>query len=178
MGVIGQMSSFRRVFPTARRNRMDLLRWLGRRPQLLTAVAAHEAALMTSARVEARLKALAEVKAAALINCEFCLDIGSAFSRAEGLTDSQLRSLPSFRESEEFSETEKIVLELAEAMTRTPTQVSENLRQALLARFSRAQVAELVAAIAWENHRGRLNQALGIRPAGFSEDAFCAVPEQ
>ena len=104
---------------------MDLLRWLGRRPQLLTAIAAHEVALVTSARVAARLKALAGIKAAALINCEFCLDIGSAFSRAEGLTDAQLRALPSFRESEEFSDTEKLVLELAEAMTRTPTHVSD-----------------------------------------------------
>jgi alkylhydroperoxidase family enzyme len=178
MGVVGQMGSARRVFPTARRNRMDLLRWLGRRPQLLTAVAVHEAALVTSARVDARLKALAGIKAAALVNCEFCLDIGSAFGRAEGLTESLLRSLPSFRESEEFSETEKLVLELAEAMTRTPTHVSEDLRQALLDQFSQAQLAELAAAIAWENHRGRLNQALGIRPAGFSEGAFCAVPEQ
>ena len=63
-------------------------------------------------------------------------------------------------------------------MTRTPTHVSEDLRQALLDQFSQAQLAELVAAIAWENHRGRLNQALGIRPAGFSEGAFSAVPEQ
>jgi hypothetical protein len=82
MGVVGQMGSFRRVFPTARRNHLDLLRWLGRRPQLLTAVAVHEVALVTSARVEARLKALAEIKAAALVNCEFCLDIGSAFRLA------------------------------------------------------------------------------------------------
>lgn len=40
------------------------------------------------------------------------------------------------------------------------------------------QLAELAAAIAWENHHGRLNQALGIRPAGFSDSAFCAVPEK
>lgn len=178
MGVAGQMGSSLRVFPTARRNRMDLLRWLGRRPQLLTAVAVHELALVTSARVDARLKALAGIKTAALINCEFCLDIGSAVSRAEGVTDSQLRALPSFRESGEFSETEKLVLELAEAMTRTPTHVSDDLRQALLDQFSQAQLAELAAAIAWENHRGRLNQALGIRPAGFTEGAFCAVPER
>jgi alkylhydroperoxidase family enzyme len=178
MGVIGQLDSFRRVFPTARRHRTDLLRWLGGRPQLLAAIAAHEIALVTSARVDARLKALAQLKTAALINCEFCLDIGSAFSRVEGLTDSQLRSLPSFRESKEFGDCEKLVLELAEAMTRTPGRVDENLRHALLDRFSRAQVAELAAVIAWENHRGRLNQALGIRAAGFSEGAYCAVPER
>ena len=94
------------------------------------------------------------------------------------MTESHLRSLLSFRGSEEFSETEKLVLELAEAMARTPTQVSEDLRRALLDRFSQAQLAELAAAIAWENHRWRLNQALGIRPTGFSEGALCAVPEQ
>ena len=63
-------------------------------------------------------------------------------------------------------------------MTRTPTHVSDDLRQALLHQFSQTQLAELAAAIAWENHHGRLNQALGIRPAGFSDSAFCAVPEK
>jgi alkylhydroperoxidase family enzyme len=48
----------------------------------------------------------------------------------------------------------------------------------LLGRFSRAQLAELVAAIAWENHRARVNQALGVRPSGFSDGEFCAVPER
>jgi AhpD family alkylhydroperoxidase len=178
MRMIAQLGAYGRVFGAARRNRLDLLRWLGRRPQLLMAVAGYEVALLTSARVDARLKALAELKAAALINCEFCLDIGSALSRAEGLTDRQLRALPSFRTSEEFNETEKLVLELAEAMTRSPTEIGEDLRDALLAKFSRVQLAELAAAVAWENHRGRLNQALGVQPAGFSEGAFCAVREQ
>ncbi len=178
MGVLAQISSFGRVFLTARRNRMDLLRWLGRRPQLLTSVAAYEVALATSARVDARLKALAEIKTAALINCEYCLDIGSALSRAEGLTDSQLRALPTFRDSGDFSAREQLVLEFAEAMTSTPTQVSDDLRRALLARWSMAQLTELAASIAWENHRARLNQALGIRPSGFSDGAFCAVPER
>lgn len=178
MGVLSQISSFGRVFLTARRNRMDLLRWLGRRPQLLAAVTTYELALGTSARVEARYKALAAIKAAALINCEYCLDIGSALSRADGLTDSQLRALPGFRESGEFSASERLVLEFAEAMTLTPTQVSDDLRRALLAEWSMAQLTELAASIAWENHRARLNQALGIRPAGFSDGSFCAVPER
>ena len=178
MSVISQMGSTRRVLSSARRNRMDLLRWMARRPQLLAAIAVHETALVTSARVDGRLKALAEIKAAALINCEFCLDIGSEFSRAEGLTESQLRALPTYRNSEEFTDTEKLVMELAEAMTRTPAYVGEDLRQSLLAQFTQAQLTELAATIAWENYRGRLNQSLGVRSAGFSDGAFCAIPER
>ena len=134
-------------------------------------------ALLSSARVPARLKALAELKAAALIHCEYCLDIGSAMARADGVTEAQLRALPDFGSSTEFDELDKLVLELAEAMTSTPALVPGHLRRRLLDRLSRAQLAELAAAIAWENHRGRLNQALGVRPSGFSDGEACAMPE-
>jgi alkylhydroperoxidase family enzyme len=69
------------------------------------------------------------------------------------------------------------VLELAEAMTRVPAVVSDGLRDRLRHEFSRAELAELASAIAWENNRGRLNQALGVRPSGFAEGMVCAVPE-
>jgi AhpD family alkylhydroperoxidase len=178
MGIVNQVRTNVGVLPAARRNRLDLLGWLVRRPQLLGAVLGYELALLVSARVEPRLKVLAELKAAAVINCEYCLDIGSALGRAEGVPEAQLRALPAFRDSPEFDATDRLVLELAEAMSRAPAVVDDELRGRLLARFSRAQLAELVAAIAWENHRARVNQALGVRPSGFSDGEFCAVPER
>jgi hypothetical protein len=60
-----------RVFARARRNRMDLLRYLVRRPALLVGASAYEAGLLVSSRVETRRKALAQVKASALIGCPF-----------------------------------------------------------------------------------------------------------
>ena len=177
MGVLSQLRAFAAVMPKARRNRTDLAGWLVRRPQLLAATSCYEIALVTSARVPARFKALAELKAASLVTCEYCIDIGSALAQAEGITESQLLALPSYRTSDEFTATEKLVLELAESMTRIPTVVSDELRARLRREFSRAQLAELAAAIAWENNRGRLNQALGVRSSGFSEGMVCAVPE-
>jgi alkylhydroperoxidase family enzyme len=112
-----------------------------------------------------------------LISCEYCLDIASALGRGDGVTEAQLRALPGYRTSSEFDDTERLVLELAEAMTRVPADVSDELRRRLRTRFSRAQVAELAAAVAWENHRGRLNQGLGVRPSGFSDGQSCALPE-
>ncbi|MGH3852500.1 MAG: carboxymuconolactone decarboxylase family protein [Pseudonocardiaceae bacterium] len=178
MGMFSLVRPYVRVLSAARRHRVDLLRWLVRRPQLLGAVTVYEMALLTSVRLDARLKALAELKAGALINCEYCLDIGSAFAQAAGVTEAQVRALPTFETSDQFSESEKLVLELSEAMTRAPATVADGLRERLLRRFSRAQLTELAAAIAWENHRGRLNQALGVRPSGFSDGAVCAIPER
>ena len=125
-----------------------------------------------------RLKALAELKAAALINCEFCLDIGSTIARAAGVTDTQLSDLPHFRDSDAFDADEKLVLELAEVVTSTPALVSDDLRQRLVDRFTAPAVTELAAAIAWENNRGRLNQALGVRPAGFSRGWRAPCPSR
>lgn len=178
MSVVQQIQSIAKVLPRGRRNRYDLLRWLRHRPQLLTATAAYEMALLGSARVDPRLKQLAELKAAALVSCEFCLDVGSALATSAGITERQLRDLPRFADSDAFGPEEKLVLEFAEAMSRTPAEVPAELRDRLLARFSPAQVTELAATVAWENNRGRLNQALGVQPAGFSGDGACALPER
>jgi AhpD family alkylhydroperoxidase len=178
MSVLSQLRTYAAVLPSARRNRTDLLGWLIRRPQLLAGTGCYELALLTSAKVPARLKMLAELKAASVVTCEFCIDIGSALARAEGITEAQLLALPSYSTSDEFSATEKVVIELAEAMTRVPTEVSDELRDRLRQEFSRAQLAELAAVIAWENNRSRLYQALGVRPSGFADGMVCAVPER
>ena len=87
----------------ARRNRTDLVRALARRPQLLLGTAAHETAIGLSARVEPRLKLLAELEVAALVACEYCLDIGSALARRLGVTEAQPRELrPSGSSEGEF----------------------------------------------------------------------------
>jgi AhpD family alkylhydroperoxidase len=179
MTVREQIASYRTVVPGMRNtDKLDALGWLRRRPQLLAGTFAYETALLASGKMPPRLKALAELKAAALINCEFCLDIGSTLARAAGVTDTQLAALPRFRDSDAFDADEKLVLELADAITSTPALVPDELRERLVDRFTAPAVTELAATVAWENNRGRLNQALGVRPAGFSQGAACAVPER
>jgi alkylhydroperoxidase family enzyme len=71
-----------------------------------------------------------------------------------------------------------LALDLAVAMTATPADVPDELRERLLELLTPAQLVELVSAIAWENHRARVNRALGVRAAGFSDGAYCVVPER
>ncbi len=74
---------------------------------------------------------------------------------------------------------EKLVLSFAEAMTATPAVGADlaAIREQLLSHFTKGQIAELSAEIAWENQRARLNQALGVRPTGMSDGSVCALPE-
>jgi hypothetical protein len=44
--------------------------------------------------------------------------------------------------------------------------------------FDDAQLVELTASIAIENYRARFNNALDVPPAGFSEGAYCPMPDK
>jgi alkylhydroperoxidase family enzyme len=89
-----------------------------------------------------------------------------------------MRALGDYRDSDEFSEIEKLVIAYAEAMSRSPVDVPDDLFDRLKSHFDDAQIVELTAAIAWENYRGRFNHALLLEPQYFSSGAFCVVPER
>ena len=147
-------------------------------PRLLLGYGLFELALDRSHLVDESLKQLAALKVAAIVGCEFCIDIGSTLARYSGVTEDQLHDLSNYRESEAFSSLEKLVLDYAVEMTRTPVVVSQNLFDALGERFDEASLVELTAAIALENYRARFNHAFGIGSQGFSEGAYCPMPEK
>jgi AhpD family alkylhydroperoxidase len=148
-----------------------------RAPRLLVGYGLLEQATAKQNGVEPRLKVLAELKAATLTQCEYCIDIGSQIARRAGIGDDQLLALPRYRESELFDELETLVLDYAVGMSRTPVAVSDELFAELTRRFDDPQLVELTNVIALENMRGRFNLALGIGATGFSEGLVCAVPE-
>ncbi len=145
-------------------------------PGLLRGVAGLEQATAKLHRLDERLKYLAELKAATLTHCEYCIDLGSQIARRSGLSDEHLLALPSYQTSALFTDLEKLVLDYAVGMSRTPVEVSDALFAKLREHFDEAQLVELTHVIALENLRGRFNLALGIGAAGFSEGMVCAVP--
>jgi alkylhydroperoxidase family enzyme len=148
-----------------------------RAPRLLLGYGAFEKATAKEHRVDERLKVLAETKAAAVVNCEFCCDIASSIAREAGVTEAQLLALARYGDSDEFTALEKLVLDYATAMSRTPTTVSDELFAAMREHFDERQLVELTNVIALENMRARFNSAFDMTPAGFSEGVVCAVPE-
>jgi alkylhydroperoxidase family enzyme len=105
------------------------------------------------------------------------MDIGSAVGRAAGVTEAQLRALSEYRKSSRFSVLERLVLDYAVAMTTTPVAVPNTLFAELRQHFNDEQMIELTATVAWENYRARFDHALGIEAQGFSNGAYCVLPE-
>jgi 4-carboxymuconolactone decarboxylase len=131
-----------------------------------------------SKRMPERLKVLAATKAATVVGCAFCIDIGTALGREAGVSEEQLRDFHRYRDSDAFSDEEKLVMEYAEAMSQTNVDVPDQMFDRLRAHFDSEQIVELTAAIAIENFRARFNNALDVAPAGFSEGQFCPMPER
>jgi alkylhydroperoxidase family enzyme len=97
--------------------------------------------------------------------------------RAQGVTEEQLRDLSRYSESNAFTTQEKLVLDLAVAMTHTPPDVSDELFGDLQKHFTNAQIVELVTEIGLANLRGRFNTTFRCRVAGYSGDAYCPLPD-
>jgi alkylhydroperoxidase family enzyme len=57
-----------------------------------------------------------------------------------------------------FNDTERLVIELADAMTDTPGNISDDLYARLRNQFSEEQLMQLGGQIAFENYRARWNR--------------------
>jgi 4-carboxymuconolactone decarboxylase len=170
----------RYAFRTSRRRVgtvMEPLKAFGHHPTLLAGYASLELAAERSHRTDERLKELAVMRAAMLTGCEWCLDFGSALMLAGGISEDELRDLPRYRDSDRFSELDKLVLDYATAISRTPVEVSDDLVARLREHLDEAQIVELTTVVALENLRARFNWALGIGSQRFTDGAYCVMPE-
>ena len=61
-----------------------------------------------------------------------------------------------------FNDTERLVIELADAMTDTPANVADDLYKRLRNQFSEEQLMQLGGQIAFENYRARWNRIFNI----------------
>ena len=98
--------------------------------------------------------------------------------RASGISEEQLAALADHARSPHFSAEEKLVLRYAEAMTKTPVDVPDELFASLRAKFDEPAIVELTSSLAWENYRARFDHALGIESAGLSEGASCVLGQR
>jgi AhpD family alkylhydroperoxidase len=128
--------------------------------------------------VAERYKSIAMLRTAQLTGCEWCLDFGSMLAQNSGVAADDLKELSNWRSSSRFDELDKLVLGYAEAMTRTPVEVTDEQFAALREHFDETQMVELTMAIAAENLFCRTNWALGIEGEGFSEGMYCVLPER
>lgn len=93
--------------------------------------------------------------------------------RKAGLSDEKLQAVLS-HDRMPFNDTECVVIELADAMTDTPANISDDLYARLRKQFSEEQLMQLGAQIAFENYRARWNRIFDVE----SDDLYRPQPSE
>ena len=89
------------------------------------------------------------------------MDINSAVGRKAGLSDEKLLAVVK-DDLSGFSDVERLVIELADQMANTPSNISDDLYARLREKFSEEQLLQLGGQIAFENYRARLNRIFDV----------------
>lgn len=91
------------------------------------------------------------------------MDIVPAVGRRKNfVTDEEIREIPNWEHSKILGERDKVAIEYAEEISKTPVRVSDELFERLQKYFNDDQIVEMTASIAYENYRARFNHALHI----------------
>jgi alkylhydroperoxidase family enzyme len=146
-------------------------------PKMMSGMGKFQQAVRKGHTVDERLKYLVELKGAQMIGCEFCVDLGSQICRNSGMSDEELLALPRYRETELFTEREKLALDYTVAVMRTPVEVTDELFARMKEHFSDEQLVEITALLTVVN-LDRFNAAFGVGSAGFSEGMVCVLPDR
>lgn len=109
------------------------------------------------------------VRVSQINGCEFCIDLNT--TRWLGIVGKEkVLGLVNWRESEEFDERERVVLEYLEVMTGSKGEVDEELRIRIREYFSEEEVIEITALIAFQNMSTKFNNGMGVEEQGFFKE--------
>lgn len=147
---------------------------MGHHPRVLLTNARQELSLRRWQRLDPTLKALAVMSSAVTVGCSWCVDFGYWISTQEGVEPAKLRAVPVWRDRDELTGLERRVVEYAEAMSRTPPSVTDEMVAGLRRELDDATLVELTMMVAVENSRSRFNAALGLTSQGFRDR--CELP--
>jgi alkylhydroperoxidase family enzyme len=143
-------------------------------PKVATSTDELAASVATWDAADAGLKTFAHMAVAARIGCSWCLDVNYFLAMNHDLDLTKASQVPRWRESGVFTPLERDVLEYAEAMTSTPTAVTDGLYARLLGQLGPAAMVELTVFIGFANLASRVNTAHGITSQGYAD--ACEIP--
>lgn len=128
--------------------------------------------------ISVRMLKLVRMQTSFSVSCPFCIDMNSAEYEKSGITPDELSALQDSNLASEiptFTERERIALEYARLISKSPLSFPSEFIESLKLNFSEREIVILASTAAQVNYWARLIQALGVPPAGFS--GSCQLPD-
>jgi alkylhydroperoxidase family enzyme len=121
--------------------------------------------------LDERMLKIVRIQSSYAAACSFCIDMNSFQYDEAHITKDELLVLQGRKTLEEvlsFSEREKMAMEYAKLISQTPLQFPRTFIEKLKRCFDEREIVILASTAAQVNYWARLIQALGIPPAGFT----------
>ena len=146
-----------------RGNVPNMFRTMAHRPEIFQTIVAHMEAILDTGTLPKALKELVIVRTSQLNRTPYCLASHTAICKKLGWTQDELDAMEAAN-TDGFSDREQAALHLAEIMTLTPHQYTDENFVHLRQHFSEGEVVELLAAIGLFNYLNRFNDLLQMEP--------------
>ncbi|MEE9911200.1 MAG: carboxymuconolactone decarboxylase family protein [Deltaproteobacteria bacterium] len=120
-----------------------------------------------------RILKLVRLRTSFSVACPFCIDMNAYDYDQFGITPEELAALQGQSDIDAvktFSPREILAMEYAVLISRSPLQFSQEFVDRLKAGFTEREIVILAATAAQVNYWARLLQAMGVPPAGFSDN--------
>ncbi|MCX7961595.1 MAG: carboxymuconolactone decarboxylase family protein [Burkholderiales bacterium] len=167
-GTRAELAALEARIRASRGSLLKIYRVLLNSPPLADGWEAFFTAVRQKTSIPARLRELAILRIAVLNGARYEFAAHLPHARAAGLAEETIAALGAGREPPGLDALDRLVLELADTMTRA-IEVPDDLYAALAAHFSPREIVELVATIAAYNMVSRFLVALRIEPDGDAQ---------
>jgi alkylhydroperoxidase family enzyme len=129
--------------------------------------------------VEARILKLVRIQVSFAVSCAFCIDMNAFQYERLGISDEEIRALQGHVDLEavpSFTERERAAVRYTRQACSTPLEFTPEVIDGVRRLFSARGMVILATTIGQVNYWARTIQALGVPPAGFSEQ--CTVGQR
>jgi len=123
-------------------------------------------------QINERMLKIVRIQASFSASCSFCIDMNSYQFEETQISLEELHVLQGITPLEDvttFSEREKLAIRYTRLISKTPLQFPHDFIEKLKRHFNERELVILASTAAQVNYWARLIQALGIPPAGFSD---------
>ncbi len=124
------------------------------------------------------LRSLVTVRVSQINHCEFCIDINATTLLKRGVSEEKTQELNNWRNSDKFSEIERITLDYTESITYSDKEVTGEQIKKLKKHFNDDALVELTGMIAFQNMSSKFNSALEVPSQGFCKIPLAKLEEE
>lgn len=121
--------------------------------------------VVSNSSIDKSLQELIKIRASQINGCAYCIDLHTKDARKKGETEQRIYALSAWKESNFFTETEKSVLALTEAITLiNKEQVPDDIYNEVEKHFNEEEIAQLIMSIITINAFNRIAISTRVLP--------------